>query len=60
MKPASWRTTTLGILSILGAVIPIVTKALSSGKFPDGVDLAAAWAAVSAGLGLIFAKDHAN
>lgn len=51
----SWKTTVLGILTILGALIP-AGIALLKGQSPD---LTALWPAVIAGFGLIFAKDAA-
>ena len=50
----NWKTTALGILAVLGAVIP-AAQALLAGQ---PVDWSRVAPAVLAGLGLIFAKDH--
>ena len=49
----NWKTTVTGILTIVTAAISI-TQALINGNQPDWT---ATIAAVTAGLGLIFAKD---
>lgn len=53
----SWRTTLLGILTVLGAVTAVL-KALVDGDPSTNPDWVTTWAAVTAGVGLIFAKDH--
>jgi len=50
---SSWRTTTLGVMSILGALSGAVTAILNG----QPIDYPTTVAAVMAGLGLIFAKD---
>jgi hypothetical protein len=52
----SWRTTTLGIVAVLTAVLGFV-KATIDGDATTEPDMAALIAALSAGIGLIFAKD---
>jgi hypothetical protein len=52
----SWRTTLAGIVAILGGVFPIVSKVANGGAI-DMDDIATAMAGVSAGVGLIKAKD---
>ena len=52
----SWRTTTLGYVAILTAVLGFV-KATLDGDPTTEPDLAALVAAISAGIGLLFAKD---
>jgi len=52
----SWRTTTLGIVAVLTAVLGFV-KATIDGDPTTEPDMAALIAALSAGIGLIFAKD---
>lgn len=52
----SWRTTTLGILAIVTAVAGFV-KATLDGDPNTEPDMAALVAAISAGIGLLFAKD---
>lgn len=59
MKPTSWRTTTAGILTIVGALVGIAIQVLN-GHGPDASSLAGLAAAVTAGAGLIKASDHAN
>jgi hypothetical protein len=49
----NWKTTTLGIATILGSLASI-TKSLLSG---EPVDFAFHIAAITAGLGLVVAKD---
>lgn len=51
---SSWRTTSLGVLSILSAVIGAGQSYLSG----HSVDFASVLAAVVAGIGLIKAADH--
>lgn len=53
---SSWRTTTLGVLSILSAVAGAVSSWLQG----HPVDFPSVIAAVMAGIGLIKAKDHAS
>jgi hypothetical protein len=52
----SWRTTLAGILAIVGTLSPIVGK-IAQGGTVDINDIGAAIAGVSAGVGLIKAKD---
>ena len=52
----SWRTTLAGIMAILGTVLPIVGKVAQGGTV-DMNDIGTAIAGVSAGVGLIKAKD---
>jgi len=52
----SWRTTTLGIVAVLTAVLGFV-KATIDGDPTTEPDMAALIAAISAGIGLLFAKD---
>ena len=52
----SWRTTLAGILAILGTVAPVATKVIQ-GHTPTMEELMAAAGGVSAGVGLIKAKD---
>jgi hypothetical protein len=53
----SWRTTTLGIASIITAIAGAVTAAVD-GNVATNPDWAAVIAAVTAGIGLINARDH--
>lgn len=52
----SWRTTTLGILAIVTAVAGFVKATLDNDPTTEP-DMAALVAAISAGIGLLFAKD---
>lgn len=52
----SWRTTLAGILAIVGTVAPIVGKVAQGGNV-DLNDIGTAIAGISAGIGLIKAKD---
>jgi hypothetical protein len=52
----SWRTTTLGIVAVVTAVLGFV-KATIDGDPATEPDMAALVAAISAGIGLLFAKD---
>lgn len=52
----SWRTTTLGVLAILTAVSGFLGATLDGDPLTEP-DMTALVAAISAGLGLIFAKD---
>lgn len=52
----SWRTTTLGIVAVLTAVLGFV-KTTIDGDPTTEPDMAALIAAISAGIGLLFAKD---
>jgi hypothetical protein len=52
----SWRTTLAGILAIVGTLSPIVGKIAQGGAI-DINDIGTAIAGVSAGVGLIKAKD---
>jgi altronate dehydratase len=51
----SWKTTLLGVLTILAAIAGAGISYLKTGSF----DFTAVGAAVAAGTGLIVAKDHA-
>lgn len=53
---SSWRTTTLGVLAILGAVLTQLTNALDNDPATT-FDFDALLAGI-AGLGLLFARDH--
>ncbi len=55
----SWRTTVLGILAILGAIISVV-KPLIDGDPATNPDFGAAFTAIMAGIGLICARDQAQ
>ncbi len=50
----NWRTTTLGILTALTSIISIVAAVLKGEEIPD---LPTHIAAISAGFGLLFARD---
>jgi hypothetical protein len=52
----NWKTTTLGILTILGVVVHIGVQLLN-GQFPTTADMAADVAGISTGWGLIHAAD---
>lgn len=52
----SWKTTLAGITTILAAVGPLVTKVITGVEITPA-EWTAASAAITAGLGLIFAKD---
>lgn len=52
----SWRTTSLGVIAILTAVLGFV-KAVLDGDPATDPDIAALTAALVAGAGLLFAKD---
>lgn len=52
----SWRTTTLGIVTILTAITGTIT-ALIDGNPQTNPDYAALIAAITAGIGLITARD---
>lgn len=54
MQPKSWKTTTAGILIIVGAGASCVSHLLTGAP----CDYPATWTAVVAGLGLIGAGDH--
>jgi hypothetical protein len=56
MKNPSWRTTTLGIITILTAVAGVVQAFLDNDPATNP-DFTVAVAAVVSGIGLIFAKD---
>ena len=56
MKNPSWRTTTLGIITILTAVAGAVQLLLDNDPATNP-DFTVAVAAVISGIGLIFAKD---
>jgi hypothetical protein len=53
---SSWRTTTLGVLTILGA-LTAAGVALLNGHQPD---MATTGTALTTGIGLILAADHKN
>ena len=53
---ASWRTTALGIVAVLTAVLGFA-KAMLDGDPATDPDVAALAAALVAGFGLLFAKD---
>lgn len=55
-KPPSWRTTTLGILTILGTLTGAGISILNGGH----LDMSTLSAGLTAGVGLIMAGDHAN
>jgi hypothetical protein len=55
-KPPSWRTTTLGALTILGVLVAAGNQYLTAGH----IELAPIYAGISTGIGLIMAGDHAN
>ena len=59
MKPASWRTTTAGILTIVAAVVGVIVKVIQGGGMDAG-SLGALAAALTTGIGLIKAGDNAN
>jgi hypothetical protein len=52
----SWRTTTLGILAIVTAAAGFLKATIDSDPTTEP-DMAALVAAISAGIGLLFAKD---
>lgn len=54
MPAKSWKTTTLGIISIVSAITGAVTSLLQG----HPIDFASVIAAITAGIGLISAKDH--
>lgn len=56
MNMKSWRTTVLGIVTILTAVAGVV-QALVDNDPTTNPDMTVAVAAVVSGIGLIFAKD---
>lgn len=49
----SWKTTVMGVLAILGAIISAATGLING----TVIDWTAVMAAILAGIGLIFAKD---
>lgn len=51
----SWKTTVLGVLAIVGALIAAAQAVLAG----HPIDFAALGSAIMAGIGLIAAKDHA-
>lgn len=51
----SWKTTTTGILMILGALLTIANSLLQTGQLPDGMPLVIA--TIMGGVGLIKARD---
>jgi hypothetical protein len=50
----NWKTTTIGILTIVVAIASPLLEFLKAGSLPD---LTATFAAVTAGFGLVMAKD---
>jgi hypothetical protein len=58
-KPRNWKTTSLGICAIVGAVLPVATIFLH-GQVPTMDQLTVAGTAIAAGWGLIHAKDASN
>lgn len=57
IQKMNWKTTTTGILTVLISAASIVKAFLTGGTI---VDLPTHIAAITAGLGLVFAKDAAN
>lgn len=55
MKKSNWKTTTLGVLTIIIALATGAKTYLSTGSVPD---IGALAAALAAGWGLIVAKDN--
>lgn len=53
---ASWKTTTLGIVAIVGALLAAAKSALTAG--PASINYGETIAAISAGWGLIHARDN--
>jgi hypothetical protein len=53
----NWRTTTLGIITALTSILSIVAGVLKGESIPD---LPTHIAAITAGVGLIFARDAAK
>jgi hypothetical protein len=53
----SWKTTSMGIIAIITAVLSAVS-ALIDGNAATNVDITATIAAITAGIGLIFARDN--
>lgn len=51
----SWKTTTTGVLMILGALLTIANSLLQTGQLPDGMPLLIA--TIMGGVGLIKARD---
>lgn len=51
---ASWRTTALGVLTIISAIAGAATSWLKAGT----VDIPTTIAAITAGIGLIHARDN--
>jgi hypothetical protein len=56
MKNPSWRTTTLGIITIITAITGVVQSLIDNDPATNP-DFTVAVAAVISGIGLIFAKD---
>jgi hypothetical protein len=56
MKNPSWRTTTLGIITIITAITGVVQSLIDNDPATNP-DLTVAIAAVISGIGLIMAKD---
>jgi len=52
----NWKTTTLGILAIIGAVADAASCSLTSGQIMSCI--MEQWPAMVAGFGLLFAKDY--
>lgn len=57
MKKSSWKTTAGGVAAILAAISGAIT-ALTDGNSATNPDWSTVIAAVTAGLGLLFARDH--
>ncbi len=51
----NWKTTTLGILAIIGAIADAATCSITSGQIMSCI--MEQWPALVAGAGLLFAKD---
>lgn len=56
-EPKSWRTTVLGITTILMAIAGVV-QAIADNDPATNPDMTVAVAAVLSGIGLIFARDQ--
>lgn len=56
MKFISWKTTTTGVLMILGALLTIANSLLQTGQLPDGMPIIIT--TIMGGVGLIKARDN--
>ncbi len=56
MKIISWKTTSMGVLAILGSLITIITAFVQTGNPPD--NLFALIGVIMGGVGLIKARDN--